>query len=116
LLPEPVPFDCLEFNDDLRQIDVLDEIASLCMDLDALGRKDLSDLFLKEYNKLFPIALADEEQKLFIYYKAYRANIRAKVNSLKARHSANENEKKKALDNALKYLILMNSYITSIVA
>jgi len=29
LLPDPVPFDCIEFNDDLRQIDVLNEIAFL---------------------------------------------------------------------------------------
>ena len=116
LLPEPVPFDCIEFNDDLRQIDVLDEIAFLCMDLDAFKRRDLSDLFFDEYKKLFPIATTDEEQKLFIYYKAYRANIRAKVSSLRAKDAANENEKKKALNNARKYLLLMNDYITSVAA
>ncbi|HEX5153371.1 MAG TPA: AAA family ATPase [Parafilimonas sp.] len=116
LLPEPVPFDCLEFNDDLRQIDVLDEIAFLCMDLDAYKRRDLSDLFFQEYKKLFPIATTDKEQDLFIYYKAYRANIRAKVNSLRAKDGTDENKKKKALDNAGKYLLLMNDYITSIAA
>ena len=41
LLPEPQPFDCIEFNDDYRQIDVLNEIAFLCMDLDSFGRHDL---------------------------------------------------------------------------
>ncbi len=55
LLPEPQPFDCIEFNDDYRQIDVLNEVAFLCMDLDALGRKDLSDLFIAHYNLLFPV-------------------------------------------------------------
>lgn len=39
LLPEPQPFDCIEFNDDFRRIDVLDEIAFLCMDLGALAER-----------------------------------------------------------------------------
>ena len=54
LLAEPVPFDCIEFNDDFRQIDVLNEVAFLCMDLEAFGRQDLSDCFLESYNALFP--------------------------------------------------------------
>ena len=47
LLATPQPFDCIEFNDDFRQIDVLNEIAFLCMDLDAFGRQDLSALIFK---------------------------------------------------------------------
>ena len=116
LLSEPIPFDCLEFNDDLRQIDILDEIAFLCMDLDAFGRHDLSDLFFNEYNKLFPAAITADEQKLFLYYKAYRANIRAKVNSLRAKDATNETEKKEALNNACKYLLLMDSYLENLAA
>jgi aminoglycoside phosphotransferase family enzyme len=34
LLPSPQPFDCIEFNDDFRQIDILNEVAFLCMDLE----------------------------------------------------------------------------------
>lgn len=115
LLPEPVPFDCLEFSDELRQIDILDEVAFLCMDLEAFGRKDLSDLFFNEYNRLFPIANSLEEQNLFIFYKAYRANVRAKVNSFRAQDASSENERNQALENVHKYLLLMNSYLTSIV-
>lgn len=111
LLPDPQPFDCIEFNDDLRQIDVLNEIAFLCMDLDAFGRKDLSDLFLKSYNALFTSIQTKEDKMLFVYYKAYRANIRAKVNSLRARDAPSETERKQALDEVYKYLILMNSYL-----
>jgi aminoglycoside phosphotransferase family enzyme len=80
LLPEPQPFDCIEFNDDFRQIDVLNEVAFLCMDLEAFGRKDLSDLFFKYYNSFFPAATSDADRRLFTYYKSYRANVRAKVN------------------------------------
>ena len=111
LLPGPVPFDCIEFNDDYRQIDVLNEIAFLCMDLDAFGRKDLGDLFLSCYNKRFPSMKTDEDRKLFIYYKSYRSNIRAKVNSLRARTAINQAQRNSALKEAGKYLDLMDVYI-----
>lgn len=114
LLPAPQPFDCLEFNDDLRQIDVLNEVAFLCMDLDACGREDLSALFLNYYNQFFPAMTTEEDRNLFIYYKSYRANIRAKVNSLRARSAENNIEKSKALSVADKYLRLMDSYIKSL--
>jgi len=111
LLATPLPFDCIEFNDDFRQIDVLNEIAFLCMDLDSFGRSDLSELFLQHYNELFPAMQTPEEKLLFIYYKSYRANIRAKVNSLRARSAGKETERTNALAESVKYLRLMNSYI-----
>ncbi|WP_273565749.1 hypothetical protein [Maribacter halichondriae] len=113
LLPEPQPFDCIEFNDDYRQIDVLNEVAFLCMDLDALGRKDLSELFVNHYHQLFPVMRNEKERQLFIYYKSYRANVRAKVNSLRAKSASNKADKTKALNEALKYLRLMESYLNS---
>ena len=111
LLPSPQPFDCLEFNDDYRQIDVLNEVAFLCMDLDAFDRKDLSDLFINFYNNLFPSMKTDDDHRLFIYYKSYRANIRAKVNSLRARSAADNIQRKFVLADVNKYLRLMDSYI-----
>ena len=116
LLPEPQPFDCIEFNDDFRQIDVLNEIAFLCMDLDACGAQDLSELFVENYNALFPAMQTAEDKMLFIYYKAYRANIGAKVNSLRAKDAIDKTEKIHALDEVYKYLLLMNSYIETIKA
>ena len=114
LLPAPVPFDCIEFNDDFRQIDVLNEIAFLCMDMDAFGRKDLSTLFVDYYNRLFPAIKTNEDRTLFIYYKSYRANVRAKVNSLRAKSAAKEPNKTKALSEAEKYLQLLNNYLQSV--
>jgi aminoglycoside phosphotransferase family enzyme len=113
LLPAPLPFDCIEFNDDFRQIDVLNEVAFLCMDLDAFGRKDLSSLFLHYYNQFFYTMKTSRDCSLFIYYKAYRANIRAKVNSLRAKSTKNNMDKTKALAASEKYLQLMNSYLKS---
>ncbi len=60
--------------------------------------------------------VTDEERRLFIYYKSYRANIRAKVNSLRAKTAINITDKTKALNAADKYLLLMNSYINSLVS
>lgn len=112
LLPDPQPFDCIEFNDDFRQIDVLNEIAFLCMDLDASGRQDLSDLFAKCYDDLFPSLKTKADYLLFIYYKSYRANVRAKVNCLRARSAGNETTKNECLAQTEKYLRLMDRYIT----
>jgi aminoglycoside phosphotransferase family enzyme len=111
ILDTPQPFDCIEFNDELRQIDVLNENAFLCMDLDSFGRKDLSELYIDHYNKIYPCINTPEDKLLFIYYKSYRANIRAKVNSLRARSAKDEVEKLKALTDCDTYLKLMNSYI-----
>ena len=113
LLPSPQPFDCIEFNDDFRQIDVLNEVAFLCMDLDGFERRDLADLFVNYYNHFFPAMLTEKDKSLFIYYKSYRANIRAKVNSLRARSTENIADKIKALSVADKYLRLMDSYLKS---
>ena len=114
LLPSPQPFDCIEFNDDYRQIDVLNEVAFLCMDLDAFGEKDLSELFMEYYNEFFPSMKSSEEHHLFVFYKAYRANVRAKVNSLRAKSAVNENARTKALFEVDKYLRLMESYLKTL--
>jgi aminoglycoside phosphotransferase family enzyme len=110
-MPEPQPFDCIEFNDDFRKIDVLSEIAFLCMDLETFGRQDLADLFVAHYQSLYPAMQTKEDKLLFVYYKAYRANIRAKVNSLRAISAATTAQKKFALDEVYKYLLLMNDYM-----
>lgn len=114
LLPEPQPFDCIEFNDTLRRDDVLNEVAFLCMDLEAFGRDDLADLFLARYNKAFPVMFDEEDRKLFNYYKSYRANVRAKVNSIRACNAANETERKDCLGRAWKYLLLMQGFIRNL--
>ena len=114
LLPSPQPFDCLEFNDDFRQIDILNEVAFLCMDLDSFGRQDLSEIFITNYNSFFPSMKTCEDRELFIYYKAYRANIRAKVNSLRAREAGNDEDRKLPLAEVSKYLTLMDFYVNSL--
>lgn len=83
LLDQPVIFDCIEFNDRLRQIDVLNEIAFLCMDLDFYKRSDLERHFLDAYLKAYPCIFSDTDWLLFRFFKWYRANVRLKVNALR---------------------------------
>lgn len=114
LLPSPEPFDCIEFNDEYRQIDVLNEVAFLCMDLEAFGRHDLSGMFISDYSRFFPAMRSQEEQQLFLYYKAYRANIRAKVNVLRARSVDDDLGRNALLTEAGKYLFLMEGYMNGL--
>ena len=45
----PRALDCLEFDDKLRYLDGLDDVAFLAMDLERLGRPDLADDWLDDY-------------------------------------------------------------------
>ncbi len=114
LLPDPQPFDCIEFNDEYRQIDVLNEVAFLCMDLDALGRNDLSELFIEQYERHFPTIRTERDKNLFIYYKAYRANVRTKVNGLLAKSASDDADRRKAFSEVERYMDLMGGYLESL--
>jgi len=107
-----VVFDCIEFNDDIRQIDVLNELAFFCMDLEALDQKSLSQHFIAHYNEQWKVMRNKEEELLFIYYKAYRANIRAKVNALRVQSV--DADMAEVLDDCKLYLNLMNQYISEL--
>lgn len=75
------PFDCIEFNPDLRWIDVISEIAFLLMDLDASGRPDLARGFLNSYLE----SGGDYEGlRVLAWYFAYRAMVRAKIGLMRA--------------------------------
>jgi aminoglycoside phosphotransferase family enzyme/predicted kinase len=80
-LPDgPALLDCLEFDDHLRYVDVIDDAAFLAMDLEFLGRPDLAAVFLDQYRRFAgdsaPAALTD-------FYIAYRAVVRAKVDCVR---------------------------------
>ncbi|MEO9964231.1 MAG: hypothetical protein ABJF11_00490 [Reichenbachiella sp.] len=111
LYEDPVIFDCIDFNDSFRRIDVLDEIAFFCMDLDAYHKGDLVSVFMENYLEMFPAINNQQEEDLFVYYKCYRANIRAKVNALRAQQAVTPDEKTKWLSNTEQYLRLMKGYV-----
>lgn len=110
LLDEPVIFDCIEFNDEYRQVDVLNEVAFLCMDLDVFGRPDLSRTFIEAYTSQFHAINGTRDLALFHYYRCYRANVSAKVNCLRARDAADSSAASPALREAARYLEQMHGY------
>lgn len=74
----PSIYDCIEFNDRFRWIDVASDAAFLAMDLDFHGRPDLACHFVDR----LAAALADPGMLwLMDFYKCYRAYVRGKVES-----------------------------------
>lgn len=110
LYARPVIFDCLEFNDDFRKIDILDELAFFCMDLEAEGFEGLSKAFTDYYFTGKNAQFGKTEHLLFTYYKCYRANVRAKVNALRAMNPE-VSVRKGSLADVKKYLELMDHYL-----
>jgi aminoglycoside phosphotransferase family enzyme/predicted kinase len=81
-LPDyPRVLDCLEFDDRLRWVDVIDDAAFLAMDLERLGRPDLARRFLAWYQEFSAVSAPASLQH---HYVAYRAFVRAKVSCLRA--------------------------------
>jgi len=76
----PRVLDCLEFDDRLRWLDGLDDIAFLAMDLERLGAPELRDLLLDRYAEF---SGDPAPQALRQHYLAYRAFVRAKVACLR---------------------------------
>ena len=113
LYDDPVIFDCIEFNKDFRQIDVLNDIAFLGVEFDFFGREDLGARFYEKYLGYFDQEDQPATWGLFNFYKSYRANVRAKV-SLLAAQKKGERENQDELKEALKYLQLMEVYLKHI--
>lgn len=108
---EVVVFDCIEFDKRYRQIDVISEIAFLIMDLQFYNRNDLAASFLSSYRKKMNILQTGEEEKLFRYYLAYRANVKVKVNGLRAMNTLGP-LKGQLAENVSRYLQLLSAYIS----
>jgi len=114
LYRKPVLFDCIEFTETYRRIDVLYEIAFLCMDLEAFHKKYLADIFVTEYKKHFPAFQQKEDYSLFLYFKALRANIRAKVQLMQTGQSGDHSSSAHREQEAGRYLTLMNEYLSDL--
>ena len=114
LYKDPILFDCIEFNDEYRHIDLINEIAFFCMDLEAYRRIDLSKFFIKSYKKYLDCFQTDADQRLMNYYKCYRANIRAKVHALRADQADDEETHKFHIRELRKYLQMMDRYMIKV--
>jgi hypothetical protein len=101
-------FDCIEFNAELSWIDVISEAAFVVMDLDARGHPKLARRFLNAYLE----NTGDYEGlKLLRYYLAYRAMVRAMVDTIRVGQSGlDEREKHKVLVESRRYIALAERY------
>ena len=96
-----VVFDGIEFSDDLRWIDVMNEVAFMAMDLHAHGLAALAHRFVNGYLE----ASGDYDGlRVLRYYTVYRALVRAKVAMLRAAQAATEAGAQRAM--ARRYVAL----------
>lgn len=72
-------FDCIEFNEEFRNIDVIYDAAFLLMDLEFRGRGDLANLFLNTYLEWSGDYAGAVLLPLYLCIRAY---IRGNVNAL----------------------------------
>jgi aminoglycoside phosphotransferase family enzyme/predicted kinase len=101
-------YDCIEFNDRLRTIDVANDVAFLAMDLDYEGRPDLSRRFVDAV-----MAMTHDRgiEKLLDFYKCYRAAVRHKVESLRAaEREVGEAERRASAERAARFMRLALRY------
>jgi predicted kinase len=110
LLPQPTVIDCIEFNPEMRQIDVLDDLCFLAVECDYLGARSVGGQILDAYCR----SSGDQPPVgLLPFYSSYRACVRAKVSSLRAGQisgslSASMHEA------AVKYLDLAGQYASEL--
>ncbi|MFO7657815.1 MAG: hypothetical protein R6W78_12165 [Bacteroidales bacterium] len=108
LYDDPVIFDCIEFSDEFRFIDVLNEIAFLCVDLDFYDQQEAGELFYRNYLQFAGMKEDENSRKLFSFYKSYRANIRAKVTLISLKEHPDDKQK---VEDVKRYINLMNEYL-----
>jgi aminoglycoside phosphotransferase family enzyme/predicted kinase len=84
-------YDCVEFNPELRQIDVAADISFLVMDLTRLGLERLAFQLIDAYRR----AGGDPgDDALLSFFASYRAWVRAKIACLRARELASEDPRR----------------------
>jgi aminoglycoside phosphotransferase family enzyme/predicted kinase len=105
---QPIPFDGIEFNDDLACCDVWADIAFMLMDLHYRGRGDLASLarniYLEETDDFLGLALCR-------LYDAYRAIVRANVSCLEFRVVETTEQKDHAKASAQNHLALARKFL-----
>jgi aminoglycoside phosphotransferase family enzyme/predicted kinase len=101
---EPVIFDCIEFNPDLRWIDTMSELAFLVMDLLEAGETTLARRALNRY-----MERTGDYAGLGVlrFYQVYRAMVRAKVLAIRlSQADTGSDERAELIGDLRRYLRL----------
>lgn len=101
-------FDCIEFNDNLRWIDVISEVAFLVMDLLRRNQHGLAYRFLNDYLE----NTGDYEGiSVLRYYLVYRALVRAKVACIRASQPGlDDKQRSQIVDQYREYIQLAEGF------
>jgi len=110
LLDPPAVFDCIEFDADLRRVDVFDELCFLAMECDALDAAPLGEQILTHY-----LERANDRPppELKAFLKSYRACVRAKVAILRSTQLSGDDRTAQS-DLGRRYLDLADRYLREI--
>ena len=104
----PLVFDCIEFNPQLRWIDVISEIAFLVMDLQDRDRPQLAWRFLNVWLEAFGDYAGTAVLR---FYLLYRALVRAKVEAIRVSQAGiGVDEKAAVMQEFHGYLQLAGDY------
>jgi aminoglycoside phosphotransferase family enzyme/predicted kinase len=100
-LPDGIStFDCIEFNEDLRNIDIIADIAFLLMDFVSRHRLDLAAHFLNRYLEFTGDYVS---ARSFNLYYAYRCLVRAKIAVIRSSEREDPDDARADLDEAHRY-------------
>lgn len=103
----PLIFDGIEFNANLYWIDVMSEVAFLCMDLKHYGKQDYAFRFLSGYLELTGDYFGLD---IFRYYLVYRVMVRAKVACIRIDQQHENKSKTRSLREFEHYIQLALAY------
>lgn len=102
------PFDGIEFNPALYQIDVMSELAFPLMDLDSHQRPELAHQLLNQY-----LSHTGDYAglRLLTLYKVHRALVRSKINALQAAQQTDPEISRRLMQQTGHYTELATRYI-----
>jgi predicted kinase len=104
--PVPLIIDCIEFNQEFRTLDVVDELAFLTMECDYLGADGITAAIFERYCEQ---SGDSPPRQLIDFYQIYRACVRAKVSALRAEQLVGD-AREPLLESAGNYLNLADRY------
>jgi aminoglycoside phosphotransferase family enzyme/predicted kinase len=106
LVGRPIVIDCIEFSEELRTVDIADELSFLSMECQRLGDGRIGEAVLSQYQRVSE----DEIPKTLLdFYAGYRALVRAKVSLLRNQQLVGRAAQQSA-DLIRQYLDLGDSY------
>ncbi len=103
-----VPFDCIEFSEELRNLDVINDLAFLSMDLVARARQDLASVFVNRYLE----CTGDYGgMRAFGLYFVYHCMVRAKVAAIRSSEREGGAARDDDIDSMKHYLAVSTRWI-----